>query len=174
MIPLTQIYIIVGIFAVFGVAAFMVARRWPVKAKQPAPGEVKAKEALAPVAAEAISKEGEINCRIIDVVTRTVGNRHVELVKGKNYGRQWTHLGKPVYYLRRLPDEALVPVLLPPRVKETPGELYGSFQVEQPLKNTLGPQESQSERTKLFMIVILAGIALFVDMVILVYKGTGG
>lgn len=174
MIPLTHIYIIIAVFVVFGGAIFLVASRWPRanKAKAAAPVEIKTEvkpEEKPALALEAISKVGEPNALVDDYTTRTTGLRNVTLLKDKDYGRQWNYLGKQVYYLKRKIDMSLEPNMLPALIKETPGELYGAFQVEQPLKNTLGPQQSAEERTRLIMIGVLCGIALFADVMILAY-----
>jgi hypothetical protein len=122
---------------------------------------------------EKITKEGVINARIYDVAHRTRSLRHVELLKDKDYGRQWLCGPNLVFALQKNIDGTLTVIRPPKSMEHPPSELYEALQTKDDVAEVLGNRSEEGDKIKLGLLVMAACVALFI-MFMAIYKKGGG
>jgi len=121
---------------------------------------------------EKITKEGVINARIYDTEHRARYLRHVELIKGKDYGRQWL-CGKDSVFALQKNGNKLTPIIPPKSMEHPPSELYEALQTKDDVAEVMGNRDESGDKIKLGLLVLAACVALFI-MFMAVYKKGGG
>jgi len=121
---------------------------------------------------EVISKKGVINARIYDTEHRARYLCHVELIKGKDYGRQWLCGKDSVFALQKKGDK-LTPIIPPKSMEHPPSELYEALQTKDDVAEVMGNRDESGDKIKLGLLVLAACVALFI-MFMAVYKKGGG
>jgi hypothetical protein len=121
---------------------------------------------------EKISTDGKINALVVDVKKKLFRPMHVELFPDKDYGRQWEYLQyNDLYYLVRHADGTVEPINPPQILADSPSELYEAIQTSEDMQEVFGFQEAGSNKDKLFLIVIISGVALFIMFMAMSYQG---
>jgi len=118
---------------------------------------------------EVISKTGVINARIYDPAKRSRAYRHVELIPGKNYGRQWL-CGTYRVFALKVGTGGLEPVVPPSDMGHPTSELYEALQTKDDVAEVLGNKNNESKNIKIGLLVLAAIVALFL-MFMKAYKG---
>ena len=121
---------------------------------------------------EEITKEGVINARIYDVQHRTRYLRHVKLIKDKDYGRQWL-CGKDYVFALQKNGDKLTPIIPPKSMEHPPSELYEALQTKDDVAEVMGNRDESGDKIKLGLLILLAGVVVFL-MFIYLWKGKGG
>jgi hypothetical protein len=124
------------------------------------------------VLTEKITEKGIINARIYDMQHRTRYLRHVELIPGKEYGRQFL-CGKDYVFALKKDGDKLTPVEPPKSMEHPPSELYEALQTKDDVKEVMGNRDESGDKLKLGLLVLAACVALFI-MFMAVYKGGHG
>jgi hypothetical protein len=129
---------------------------------------------------EKITKEGIINARIYDAQHRSRSLRHVELIKGKDYGRQFLCGTNLVFALKKDDDyiknkcDFLMPITPPKSMEHPPSELYEALQTKEDVAEVLGNRDESGDKIKLGLLVLAACVALFIMFMAIYKKGGGG
>jgi hypothetical protein len=112
---------------------------------------------------ENISKEGVVNAVILDDQTRSFGDRHIDLIKGKDYGRPLNYFGNLVFWLHRFPDGHIEKVPESPyrNLEHSPGECWEAIENEDDIKEVFG-KKAKGINPKILMFIIAALAALFI------------
>ncbi len=112
---------------------------------------------------ETVSKEGIINAVVLDDESRSFGERHVDLIKGKDYGRPVQYFNNQVFYLHRFKNGVIEPVPSSPfeSLEHSPGETYRAVRIFDYIKTVFG-RRSEKDHTKLIMIIIAICVVLFI------------
>jgi len=119
---------------------------------------------------ESWSKNGEINAEIVDPRSHTIGKYHVELLAGKDYGRQFYATPNYLYELRITTDGVLEPLPHYLKMDVPPSEIYRAINTKEKVKEVFGNHEEGGDKLKLGLLVFAGCIALFL-MFMAVYKG---
>lgn len=112
---------------------------------------------------EVVSKDGIINAVVMDDITRSFGERHVELIKGKDYGRPLSNFGNTVFWLHRLSTGQIEPVPATPyeNLEHSPSETYEAVNNEDDLKTLFG-KRVDNNKTKIVWLIIGTIACLFI------------
>jgi len=119
---------------------------------------------------ESWDKKGENNAEIVDPKRRTIGRYHVNLLDGKDYGRQFLVDGFYLYSLRIDKDGVLQQMPHSIDMKHPTSELYEAVQTKEDMEEVIGNHDESGDKFKMVFLVVGACIALFL-MFMAVYKG---
>lgn len=122
---------------------------------------------------EKITKEGVINARIYNTEHRSRSLRHVELIPGEDYGRQWLYGPNLVFALQENKDGTLTVIRPPKSMEHPPSELYEALQTKDDVAEVLGNRSEDSDKIKLGLLVMAACVALFIMFMAIYNKGGG-
>jgi len=121
---------------------------------------------------EVISKKGVINARIYDVQHRARYLRHIDLIPGKDYGRQWL-CGKDYVFALQKDGDVLTPREAPRSMEHPPSELYEALQTKDDVAEVLGNRSDDDNKMKWGLLVFGACVALFIAFMAIYKKGGG-
>ncbi len=120
-----------------------------------------------PTINEKVSKSGVFNAVVLDDAIRSIGERRVDLIQGKDYGRPLQFFNRQVFYLHRFRDGRIEPV--PPssfqNMEHGPGETYRAVKTFEYIKSVFGSRASK-DHTKVWMILIAIGAVLFIAFMV--------
>ena len=123
---------------------------------------------------ENVSVDGEINALLVDKKKRMFRPMHVDLLPDKNYGRQWEYNQYPaLYYLARNPDGSIEPLVPAEILSDSPTELYEAVQTTDDMQEVFGWLDTGSNKSRLFLMVIMAVVTLFIMFMAMTYKKSG-
>lgn len=112
---------------------------------------------------ELVTTEGVMNAIVLDDQHRSFGERHVELIKGKDYGRPLFYINNVMFYLHRFSNGDIEPVPSSPyeNLEHSPGETYDSVKNDEDVR-TLFAKKNKSDTIKIWMFILGALAALFI------------
>jgi len=134
--------------------------------------EVEPAEVVEPekIPVETYSKIGDINAEIVNPAHRTIGFYHVDMLPGKDYGRQWLIQAKSVFSLRIGKDGSLEPMDHNTLMDHPTSEAYEAIQTKDDMVEVFGNHDEGDNKLKIGMLVLAACVALFL-MFMAIYKG---
>jgi len=119
---------------------------------------------------EKVTKGVMPNAEIVNPLHRTIGLYHVELIKGKDYGRTYLVGGANVFSLRMLADGSLERLPHNTSMDHPPSEVYRAIHTKEKVKEVFGDHDEGDNKLKIGLLVLAACVALFI-MFMAVYKG---
>jgi hypothetical protein len=119
---------------------------------------------------EKVTKGVMPNAEIVNPLHRTIGLYHVELIKGKDYGRTYLVGGQNVFSLRMLLDGSLERLPHNTAMDHPPSEVYRAIHTKEKVREVFGDHDEGDNKLKIGLLVLAACVALFI-MFMAIYKG---
>jgi len=110
---------------------------------------------------EQVSRDGVINALVMIPRKRKFGVRHVELIQGKQYGRQWHYLNYMVFWLCETKTGALSPVIPTQDMDHTPGELYEAISTKSDIGEVFEEKNDSDDKVKVGYFVLAICVIAF-------------
>ena len=112
---------------------------------------------------EKVTTDLPLNAVILDDTTRSFGERHIDLIPGKDYGRQVLYLNSWVFYLHRFANGIIEPVPGPTHenLEHSPGETYEAVKNEEDTKTVFG-KRNQGNGMKIWWLILGTIAILFI------------
>ena len=122
---------------------------------------------------EVVSKEGVINAIVLDDGTRSFGERHVDLLKNKDYGKPVGYFNRSLFYLHRFASGLIEPVPASPydNLEHSPGETYEAVQNKEDIVMVFG-KHVKGIQPKVWLFILGALAAIFILW--MAYSSGGG
>ena len=79
-----------------------------------------------------------------------------------------------LYYLTRNPDGSIEPLVSAELLSDSPTELYEAVQTTDDMQGVVGWLDTGSNKSRLFLMVIMAVVTLFIMFMAMTYKKSGG
>jgi hypothetical protein len=124
---------------------------------------------------EEVNLSGAINALLVVDKRRVFRPVHIELKPNKSYGRQWEYAPyNSVYFLERKEDNSIVPIIPPEILSDSPSELYEAVQTFDDVQEVFGWLNTGGDKLRIWMYVLIAGVAIFIMFMAMTYKKAGG
>jgi hypothetical protein len=129
---------------------------------------------------EKITKDGLINAVILDDETRSFGERHIDIIRSRDYGRPLLHINNTIFWLHRYYNERLSQWLIEPvpstpyeNLEHSPGETYEAVKNDEDIYTVFGKRNKSNGIKILWLILGTIGV-LFIAFMAVNSKKDGG